>query len=185
MEEPKVAPGTDPSEEGSVPRASPDVAELEQERDDYLDALQRLKAEFDNFRKRTAREHEAMSARANEALLRELLPILDDLERALGAAEEHSARSDSGQSPEARTRTPGEAKLEEGVRLVQRALADTARKHGLEEIETNGAFDPHVHEALLAQPAEDAESGAVLQVLQKGYRLGDRVLRPARVVVAE
>jgi len=168
MEEPKVAPGTDPSEEGSVPRASPDVAELEQERDDYLDALQRLKAEFDNFRKRTAREHEAMSARANEALLRELLPILDDLERALEAAEEHE-----------------EAKLEEGVRLVQRSLADTARKHGLEEIETDGAFDPHVHEALLAQPADDAEPGSVVQVLQKGYRLGDRVLRPARVVVAE
>ena len=86
MADPKVTAGTDPSEEGSVPLVSPDVAELEQERDDYLDALQRLKAEFDNFRKRTAREHEAMSARANEALLRELLPILDDLERALGAA---------------------------------------------------------------------------------------------------
>jgi molecular chaperone GrpE len=60
-----------------------------------------------------------------------------------------------------------------------------ARKHGLEEIETNGAFDPHVHEALLTQPAEEAEPGSVLQVLQKGYRLGDRVLRPARVVVSE
>jgi molecular chaperone GrpE len=145
-----------------------DTAALERERDEYLDALQRLKAEFDNFRKRTAREHEAMSARANEALLRELLPIIDDLERALEAAEQHE-----------------EAKLEDGVRLVHRALADVARRHGLEEIETDGAFDPHVHEALLAQPAEDAESGSVLQVLQKGYRLGDRVLRPARVVVAE
>jgi molecular chaperone GrpE len=145
-----------------------ELAALRRERDDYLDALQRLKAEFDNFRKRTAREHESMSARANEALLKELLPILDDLERALEAAEQHE-----------------EAKLEDGVRLVHRALADVARKHGLEEIETNGAFDPHVHEALLAQPAEDAEPGSVLQVLQKGYRLGDRVLRPARVVVAE
>jgi molecular chaperone GrpE len=71
------------------------------------------------------------------------------------------------------------------VRLVHRALVEIARKHGLEEIETNGAFDPHVHEALLTQPAEETEPGAVLQVLQKGYRLGDRVLRPARVVVAE
>jgi molecular chaperone GrpE len=163
MEEPQVTP-----EEGVAAAAAPDLAAVEKERDDYLDALQRLKAEFDNFRKRTAREHEAMSARANEALLRELLPILDDLERALEAAEEHE-----------------EAKLEEGVRLVQRSLADTARKHGLEEIETDGAFDPHVHEALLAQPADDAEPGSVVQVLQKGYRLGDRVLRPARVVVAE
>jgi len=168
-EQPEKAPDSEGPGPVSDTRPGPDrTTELEQERDDYLDALQRLKAEFDNFRKRTAREHEAMSARANEALLRELLPILDDLERALEAAEEHE-----------------EAKLEEGVRLVQRSLADTARKHGLEEIETDGAFDPHVHEALLAQPADDAEPGSVVQVLQKGYRLGDRVLRPARVVVAE
>jgi molecular chaperone GrpE len=160
--------GTDPSvTEGSVAGVS-DFAEVERERDEYLDSLQRLKAEFDNFRKRTAREYESMSARANEALLKELLPILDDLERALEAAESHE-----------------EAKLEEGVRLVFRTLEDVARKHGLEEIETEGAFDPHVHEALLTQPANGAEPGSVLEVLQKGYRLGDRVLRPARVVVAE
>ena len=94
--------------------------------------------------------------------------MLDDLERALVAAEEHE-----------------EAKLEDGVRLVHRALADVLRVPGSAEIETDGAFDPHVHEALLAQPVEDAEPGSVVQVLQKGYRLGDRVLRPARVVVAE
>ena len=155
--------GTD-TDEVSVP----DLAAVEKERDEYLDSLQRLKAEFDNFRKRTAREYESMSARANESVLKELLPILDDLERALEAAEQHQ-----------------EGKLEDGVRLVHRALEEVARKHGLEEIDTEGAFDPHVHEALLAQPAEGAESGSVLQVLQKGYRLGDRVLRPARVVVAE
>jgi molecular chaperone GrpE len=98
-----------------------------------------------------------------------LLPVLDDLERALEAAEEHE-----------------EAKLEDGVRLVHRQLAETLRKEGLAEIETDGVFDPHVHEALLAQPGGDeVESGHVLQVLQKGYRLGDRVLRPARVIVAE
>jgi molecular chaperone GrpE len=169
MTDPKRNPVSDTAgepEEGSAQVS--DTAALERERDEYLDSLQRLKAEFDNYRKRTAREHEAMSARANEALLKELLPILDDLERALEAAESHE-----------------EAKLEDGVRLVHRALADVARKHGLEEIETNGAFDPHVHEALLAQPSEGIEPGSVLQVLQKGYRLGDRVLRPARVVVAE
>lgn len=99
--------------------------------------------------------------------MRELLPVLDDLERALQAAEKHE-----------------EAKLEEGVRLVHRALAEALKKEGLEEIPTEGAFDPHLHEALLAQPAE-AEAGTVIEVLQKGYRLGDRVLRPARVVVAE
>jgi len=178
-----VSDTPDAADGGSAPVS--DTAALARERDEYLDSLQRLKAEFDNFRKRTAREHESMSARANEALLRELLPILDDLERALEAANEHDARNAAGQRPAASTQKQGEAKLEEGVRLVQRSLAEVARKHGLEEIETNGAFDPHVHEALLTQPAEGAESGSVLQVLQKGYRLGDRVLRPARVVVAE
>ena len=92
--------------------------------------------------------------------------MLDDLERALAAAEEHE-----------------EAKLEEGVRLVHRELAAALEREGLAEIETKGQFDPHVHEALLSQPSE-AEEGAVLEVVQKGYRLGDRVLRPARVVVA-
>ena len=108
------------------------------------------------------------TSRANERLLNELLPVLDDLERALEAAAEHE-----------------EAKLEEGVRLVHRSLLGLVERHGLSEIETEGAFDPHVHEALLAQPGEGAEQGAVLQVLQKGYRLGDKVLRPARVIVAE
>ena len=144
----------------------PTNAELERERDEYLDALQRLKAEFDNYRKRAARDQESFAARASEALVKELLPVMDDLERAMGAAEQHE-----------------EAKLEEGVRLVHQALAQVLRKQGLEEIETNGRFDPHVHEALLSQPS-DAEEGSVIDVLQKGYRLGDRVLRPARVVVA-
>jgi molecular chaperone GrpE len=141
---------------------------LERERDEYLDSLQRLKAEFDNFRKRTAREQASMVERAHERLVNELLPVLDDLERALEAASEHE-----------------EAKLEEGVRLVHRSLVGILAREGLAEIGTEGAFDPNVHEALLAQPAEDAEPGSVVQVLQKGYRLGDRVLRPARVVVAE
>jgi molecular chaperone GrpE len=161
--------GTDPQAGGSVPEvAEESIVALERERDEYLDSLQRLKAEFDNYRKRAAREQESLSSRASESLLKELLPVLDDLERALAAAEHHE-----------------EAELEDGVRLVHRALLDVMRKHGLELIETEGAFDPHVHEALLAQPVEDAEPGSVVQVLQKGYRLGDRVLRPARVVVAE
>ena len=145
-----------------------ELVALRKERDEYLDALQRLKADFDNFRKRTAREQESMAVRASEALVKELLPVLDDLERALVAAEQHE-----------------EAKLEDGVRLVHRALADVLARAGMAEIETNGAFDPHVHEALLAQPVDGAEPGSVVEVLQKGYLLGDRVLRPARVVVAE
>jgi molecular chaperone GrpE len=145
----------------------PDVEALVAERDEYLDQLKRVAAEFDNYRKRAARDHELLVSRAAERLVRELLPVLDDLERALHAAEDHE-----------------EAKLEEGVRLVHRQLADALRKEGLEELPTDGKFDPHVHEALLSQPSE-AESGTVIEVLQKGYRLGDRVLRPARVVVSE
>ncbi len=133
------------------------------------DAYLRLAADFDNYRKRVAREHAELTARANERLLNELLPVLDDLERALEAASAHE-----------------EAKLEEGVQLVHRSLAGLLERHGLSEIDAAGPFDPHVHEALLAQPGgEGVESGSVLQVLQKGYRLGDRVLRPTRVIVAE
>ena len=132
------------------------------------DSYLRLAADFDNYRKRVAREQVEWTSRANERLLNELLPVLDDLARALEAAAEHE-----------------EAKLEEGVRLVHRSLLGLVERHGLSEIEAEGAFDPHVHEALLAQPGEGAEQGDVLQVLQKGYRLGDKVLRPARVIVAE
>jgi molecular chaperone GrpE len=139
---------------------------LASERDEYLDQLKRVAAEFENYRKRTARDQADFAARANERLVKELLPVLDDLGRALEAAEKHE-----------------EAKLEEGVRLVHRQLAELLRKEGLAEIETHGEFDPHVHEALLTQPSE-APEGSVIDVVQKGYKLGDRVLRPARVVVA-
>jgi len=132
------------------------------------DRLLRLAAEFDNYKKRAARERQEYVALANERLVKELLPILDDLERALAAAEEHE-----------------EAKLEEGVRLVHRSLEQLLAREGVEVIDTSGAFDPHVHEAMLAQPSEEAESGTVIDVMQKGYRLGNRVVRPARVIVAE
>jgi len=143
------------------------LAEVEKERDEHLDDLKRVAAEFENYRKRVARDQASLAARAHERLVKELLPVLDDLERALEAASEHE-----------------EGKLEEGVRLVQRELQKALGKEGLVEIETNGNFDPHVHEALLSQPSEQDE-GAILEVLQKGYRLGDRVLRPARVVVSQ
>jgi molecular chaperone GrpE len=162
---------TDPAEEqldeAVEERVDEDpLAAAEANAQQHLDDLKRLAAEFDNYRKRVAREQEALSSRAAERLVRELLPIADDLERALEAAEQHE-----------------EAKLEDGVRLVHRELSAVLEREGLVEIETNGKFDPHVHEALLARPA-DAEEGSVLEVVQKGYRLGDRVLRPARVVVA-
>jgi molecular chaperone GrpE len=143
-----------------------EVETLQKERDGLVDTVQRVQAEFENFRKRAAREQASLVARAHERLVKELLPVLDDLERALEAAEAHE-----------------EAKLEEGVALVTRSFADVLRREGLEEVPTDGKFDPHVHEALLSQPSE-AEEGTVIEVIQKGYRLGDRVLRPARVVVS-
>jgi molecular chaperone GrpE len=143
------------------------VEQVEQE-EPVDDRLLRLAADFDNYKKRAARERDEYVTRANERLLKELLPILDDLERALKSAEEHE-----------------EAQLEEGVRLVHRSLASLLQRNGVEEIATEGKFDPHVHEALLAQPADDREHGDVLDVIQKGYKLGDLVVRPARVIVAE
>ena len=95
---------------------------MTRERDEYLDALQRLKAEFDNYRKRTARDQEQLVARAHERLAKELLPVLDDLERALAAAEQHE-----------------EAQLEEGVRLVHRSLVEALQKEGVAEIETTAS----------------------------------------------
>ena len=138
------------------------------ERDAYLDVAQRVQADFENYRKRAVREQERLVAHAHERLVRELLPILDDLERALEAAERHE-----------------EAQLVEGVKLVEQSLRTALRKEGLAEIDTDGAFDPHVHEALLTQPSDDVESGSVLEVVQRGYRVGDRVVRPAKVIVAE
>ena len=152
--------------EAEAPEQVDELAEAMRERDEYLDALQRLKAEFDNYRKRVARDQQELAARAHERLVKELVPVLDDLERALEAAAAHE-----------------EGKLEDGVRLVHRSLADALAKEGLREIATEGAFDPHTQEALLSQPS-DADEGTIIQVLQKGYALGDRVVRPARVVIS-
>jgi molecular chaperone GrpE len=142
------------------------LAALISERDEAIDRWKRTAADFDNFRKRATRERGEYVTLANERLVQELLPILDDLERALVAATEHQ-----------------EAALEDGVRLVHRALESLLQRQGLEQIDAAGMFDPHVHEALLSQPSDAAE-GSVIDVVQKGYMLGDRVVRPARVVVA-
>jgi molecular chaperone GrpE len=144
------------------------VEQEEQVEQEVDDRLLRLAADFENYKKRAARERQEYVSFANERLLKELLPVLDDLERALNSAEQHE-----------------EAQLEEGVRLVHRSLASLLERQGVQEISTEGKFDPHVHEALLAQPSEEAEHGDVLDVIQKGYKIGDRVVRPARVIVAE
>jgi molecular chaperone GrpE len=162
--------------EALVAELEPRLAVAEAKRDEYLDDLQRLAADFENYRKRTARDQESLIERAHEGLVKQLLPVLDDLERALEAATAHEEIDDAPTGPS--------SQLEEGVRLVERQLRAILAKEGLVEVETEGSFDPHLHEALLTQPSE-AEEGAILQVLQKGYRLGDRVVRPARVVISQ
>ncbi len=144
------------------------LQDAERQREKLLDDLRRVAADFDNYRKRVAREQMQILARSGERVVAKLLPVLDDLERALDAAEHHE-----------------EAKVLDGVRMTRDALAGVLASEGVEEISADGPFDPHVHEALMTQPAEGVEPGHVAQVVQRGYRIGDVVLRPARVVVAE
>ena len=147
--ETEVSTGTEEESRGSSSGDELDaLAEAEAKRDEYLADLQRLAAEFENFRKRAAREQERLVAHAHERLVRDLLPVLDDLERTLEAAERHE-----------------EAALVDGVRLVERSLRKALEKEGLVEIDADGAFDPHVHEAVLAQPCEGAEPGSVVEVV--------------------
>ena len=155
-------------DEASASSPESELAAAEAKRDEYLADLQRLAADFDNYRKRALRDQHAFAARAAERLVAKLLPVLDDLERALDAAEHHEV-----------------AKVIAGVEMTKSALAAALASEGLEEIAAEGAFDPHVHEALLSQLAEGVAPGSIVQVVQRGYRLGDAVLRPARVIVAE
>ena len=161
-EEPLPADGGE-----EAPAVEDPLAVAERERDEHLDMARRIAAEFDNYKKRTAREHEELRERAAERLLRDLLPVFDDLERALAAFEDHDKEA-----------------IADGVALVHRALWTLLEREGVTELDPSGEpFDPHRHEALLSQPSDQPE-GTVLDVLQKGFLLGDRVLRPARVVVS-
>jgi len=145
-----------------------ELAEARRRAEEYLNDLRRVAADFDNYRKRVARDSEAQAHRASESIVSELLPVLDNLERALDASEHHE-----------------EAKVAEGVQFVKQQLAGLLARRGLEEIpcEPGDEFDPHVHEALSHTPSDQPE-GAVAAVWQRGYRLGDRVVRAARVVVS-
>jgi molecular chaperone GrpE len=149
------------------------LADTRRERDEYLDLAKRTKADFENFRKRMTSEIQASAARGKGELLREVVPVLDDLERAIQAA---------GLDPEG----DSEDGLAHGVLLVFRSLRDSLSRNGVEAVDPKGEkFDPMAHEALSMQPVEGTESGTVVEVLQKGYRLGDQLVRPARVVVSE
>jgi molecular chaperone GrpE len=145
------------------------VALLAAERDEYLDHLRRLQAEFENYRKRVRRESDELRLRAGEDVVESLLPVVDNLGRALEAAAQHE-----------------EGQLVAGLQLVAGQLNDALVARGLAEVPTvpGDPFDPTVHEAVMTQPSDDHDEGVVLQVLERGYLLHGRLLRPAKVVVA-
>ena len=150
-----------------------DIAGLKRERDDYYDRLLRKTAEFDNYRKRTDRERLQLSEAAAADLLTELLPLVDDLERALKA----DVPADAAR---------GDHAIRKGVELIHRQLLDILRKRGVKPIEALGAdFDPHYHMAVSHEPAEGRRDGEVVEEFRRGYMLGDRLLRPAMVKVAK
>jgi molecular chaperone GrpE len=151
--------------------AGPDeIAALQQERDDLRDRLLRSAAEFDNYRKRTDRERRELSEAASADLIRDLLPIVDDFERALAS----DAWAASGESAARR-----------GIELIHRQLIETLRKRGVEPLEVVGAdFDPLWHEAVAGEPANGRRDGEITAEVRRGYRVGSRLLRPAQVKVA-
>ena len=147
------------------------VSDIESERDKYLELAQRTQADFENYRKRAAKEAAAAGGRAKAGLVRELLPVLDNLERALQLA------GNGG--------TDGDAFVE-GVRLVHADLVGVLQRSGVESFDPSGEpFDPTLHEALSTRPQDGAHPGTVVEVVEKGYRLNETILRPARVVVSQ
>ena len=149
------------------------LADAEAKKDEYLELARRTQADFENFRKRMAAEVQAAGVRGKGQLAREVVPALDDLERAIEAA---------GLDPEG----DSEDGLAHGVLLVFRSLREGLKRNGIEVVDPEGEkFDPNQHEALSTIPVEGTESGTVVEVLQKGYRLDDQLIRPARVVVSE
>jgi molecular chaperone GrpE len=177
---PGAMPGAEePSADAQVAAAEqplPEPADAEQaeapaedEAAKYLALAQRTQADFENFRKRAARDKAEAADRGMGRLAKELLPALDHLELALRATEEHEGAED----------------VVKGFRLVHEELLGALERVGIQGFSPQGEpFDPNEHEAMASQPAADAESGTVIEVYQRGYRINGQVLRPARVVVA-
>jgi molecular chaperone GrpE len=174
-------PGFDPASAASPASAEQqeeqqlerDIGELltdvERERDEYLELARRTKADFENYRKRVAGEASQAEKRGRAHLIRQLLPVLDNLERALESDDQASTDS-----------------VIEGVRLVTDELKAVLERSGVESYEPSGEpFDPDWHEAMMTRATPREQAGRVLEVLEKGYRLDGQVLRPARVVVGQ
>ncbi|HEY8083703.1 MAG TPA: nucleotide exchange factor GrpE [Solirubrobacterales bacterium] len=180
------APASPEADDGQVEKdLDALLADVQRERDEYLELAKRTKADFENFRKRIAADLEAASNRGKADLARELIDPLDNLERALAAAGIDAEAEDplgDGNSSEEK----GGDSLAHGVLLVFHGLRETLRRHGIESLNPKGEkFDPQMHEALSTQPGDGVEPGTVVEVMQKGYLVGEQLVRPARVVVAE
>jgi molecular chaperone GrpE len=146
------------------------VTDVERQRDEYKDLLLRKTAEFENYRKRTDRERATLSETAAASVIEELLPLVDDLERALNA--------DPG--------AEGTDAYRRGVELIHRQLMEILRKRGVKPIEAVGAdFDPYYHQAVVHELAEGRRDGEIIEEFRRGYTLGDRLLRPSMVKVAK
>lgn len=149
------------------------LADAHRERDEYLELARRTKADFENFRKRMTAEVQGAAVRGKVQVARDVVPVLDDLERAIQAAD----LDPEGDSEDA---------LAHGVLLVFRSLRENLKRNGIEQVDPWGEkFDPNQHEALSTIPGEGVEPGTVVEVMQKGYRFADQLIRPARVIVSE
>lgn len=169
----KTTPATEPKKgpEGGdeLGEVRNKLAAAEKARDEYLDLARQVRADFENYQKRSQRDLATERRFAQEPLARDLLPALDNLDRALEAAEK------GGEG----------GALAKGVAMVRTQLLDALRRHGVTRVEAQGQpFDPNQHEAVMQQPSAEAPAQTVLQVLEQGYMLHERVLRPARVIVA-
>ena len=169
-------PVNDPKDTGAAAPAADSPSDdatatdaLRRERDDLLDRLQRKTAEFDNFRKRVERDRKDTIEWAAADVISDVLSVMDDFDRALAAT------------------APAEAQpYKTGVELIHRQLTDLLKKRGVTPIEALGAdFDPHLHQAVAYEEASGAREGEVIGILARGYKLGDRLLRPALVKVAK
>lgn len=147
-----------------------ELAEAQKEAEAYKDRWVRLVAEFENYKKRMAKEFSALIKSASEDLIRDLLPILDAVDRAL-------YHSGDGQT--------NSEEFRQGIKMIMEELPRTLQGHNLSEIDAEGKkFDPNFHEALMQVDSADYDAGMVAEVIEKGYRLGDKVIRPAKVTVS-
>ena len=163
-EDPGTVDDEEPSAEEQAVLLAEELEATRRERDEYLDALRRLKAEFENSRKRQERERARILETASERLVAELLPVLDNLDRAIEA----------------------EGDIHEGVQAIRDQLVAALGKEGLLPVASDGQpFDPNVHEAVMSQPSDVHEEGTILETFQRGYLLNGKPIRPAKVVVAK